>query len=128
MTEFKTQADIWRYLLESEDNKAINKAINSKEIFGLKDGVLWHWGEDRPVHLTFAVPAVWRPYVEEKCWLDEQLEPSSPLSEIDRHRREALGIGARALAHEAIKRIEAHYNHLNNQTAVEILKELIGEK
>lgn len=140
--KFKTQADIWRYLLESEKNSVVPTASDSKQIFGLRNGLLWHWVEDRPAHLTFVEPTNWQPYIEPECWLETELSNLSsngPMS-VDHYKH-----GAKNLAHEAIKRIESaidadrpksiddafcslQYNRNSARTeCLNILKDLIGD-
>jgi hypothetical protein len=65
------------------------------------------------------IAAKWRIVEPEKCWLETYNAMS-----MDKGVKDCM----KELAHEAIKRIEAHYNHLNNTTAVEVLRDLIGEK
>ena len=122
-SKFKTQADIWRYLLESEANRVASRGFT----VGLSNGSIFNYTSEVSIVVNFDNPNEWEKYIEpEKCWLDEVFS----LETYQYGRLNALQnrAAATSLAREAIKRIEAdNSGNWSCNRAIKVLKDLIGE-
>jgi hypothetical protein len=122
---FTTQKQIWEHLIANEGKPCVKDSED--DLFGLKDGSVYNFSLNIRSDKSFIVPSNWQPYTEpEKCWLDDVMPTEA--SKSSQTYCDFFRTGAKSLAHEAIKRIEAQTGLCGKcDLAVSILKNLIGE-
>jgi hypothetical protein len=127
---FTTQKEIWEHLIANEGKPCV-KCCDYGHLYGFKDGAVICFSLNQPTGLSFVKPSDWQSYTEpEPCWLEHETRNMTIET-----RKDLYVSGAKELAYEAIKRIEAAPQQMDIITgvvfyadAISILKNLIGDR